>query len=98
LPEALFAAYPGGADGAGYASDTPIIHSFRNGDGGVVNGGKIQSTLFAGGPRGNYIAARGMDGAKMADGSAGDWDNGPMGFMDGAYINKPDDYYGSVQG
>jgi uncharacterized protein (TIGR02600 family) len=98
VPDTFFAAYPGGADGAGYASDTPIIHSFRNGDGGVVNGGKIQSTLFAGGPRGNYIAARGMDGAKMADGSAGDWDNGPMGFMDGAYINKPDDYYGSVQG
>lgn len=97
VPATFFAPYAGGVDGPGFASDTPIIHSFRNGDGGTVTGGKIQSALIPG-RRDNYIAARGMEAAQMNGNLPGDWDNGPYGFKDGAYINKPDDYYGSNQG
>lgn len=98
VPPEFYAPYAGGTDGPGYTdASARIIHSFRNGDGGTVTGGKFQTALVQG-QRGNFIAARGMDGAKMVSGAIGDWDNGPYGFQDGAYINKPDDYYGSNQG
>lgn len=98
VPPEVYAGYAGGVDGSGYASNATIVHSFRNGDGGTVTGGKIQSALLPNGTRGNYIAARGMNGAMIGTTLVGDWDNGPGGFIDGAYINKPDDYYGSNQG
>ena len=79
-----------------WESDTPIIHSFRNGDGGAITGGSCSTTLVGGLAADNYIAARGMSAALMSqNGPVGDWDNGPYNFMDGSYINKPDDYYGS---
>lgn len=36
-------------------------------------------------------AARGVNGAYMKGGYAGDWDNGPGNIEDGAYINKADE-------
>ncbi len=85
-----------GSSGDGYFSSSPIVHSFRNGDGGTVVGGRIHADLLTTGTTpGNPIAARGMKGALMRNNQAGDWDNAPGGFQDGAYINKPDDYYGS---
>lgn len=102
VPSDYFAGYPGGTDGAGYSDATArIIHSLRNGNGDTPAGGKFHADLVDGtngSPSvspGNPIAARGMRGAKMLNGVLGDYDNGPSGHQDGAYINKPDDYYGS---
>ena len=101
-----FAGYPGGDDGPGYNDPaTRIIHSLRNGDQGDGPAGrKFHADLVDGtngsppASPGNPIAARGMKGAKMISGVLGDYDNGPMRagtpHEDGAYINKPDDYYG----
>ncbi len=96
VPSGYFAGFSGTATDPGYNSSATIVHSFRNGDGGTVVGGKFHADLLAAGASpGNPIAARGMKGATMSNGLAGDWDNAPGGFQDGAYINKPDDYYGS---
>ncbi len=105
VPWYWFAGYAGGADGAGY--DSPgalIVHSLRNGDAATVTGGKYHADLFDGNSgtpavsSGNPIAARGTKSAMLTNGVSsylGDWDNGPAGFQDGCYVNKPDDYYGS---
>lgn len=77
-------------------TSTLQTHSFRNGDGGAITGGSATSTLVAGLASDNFIAARGMAGAMMNGGQLGDWDTGYYGFLDGAYINKPDDHYGIV--
>jgi uncharacterized protein (TIGR02600 family) len=96
-----FAGYPGGADGPGYGDPSErVIHSIRNGNGQGPGGTKYHADLVDGtngspaSSPGNPIAARGMRGAKMSNGVLGDYDNGPTGHQDGAYINKPDDYYG----
>jgi len=86
-----------------YATAITQEHSFRNGDGGAINAlnsttTETGSTLVTGLAKNNYVAARGMNGAFMKGGQLGDWDNGPKGFMDGAYINKPDDHYGTQGG
>ncbi len=105
VPSNFYAGYEGGADGPGYnSSDATIVHSLRNGDGGTVTGGKFHGDLFdgrAGTPAassGNPIVARGTKVALLSNGASlylGDWDNGPAGWQDGCYVNKPDDYYGS---
>ena len=102
VPSNYFAGYAGGADGAAYtSSDAQIIHSLRNGEGTTLTGGKYHADLFDGrggtpnASSGNPIAARGTKVAAMSTGMLGDWDNGPTGFQDGCYVNKPDDYYGS---
>jgi uncharacterized protein (TIGR02600 family) len=102
VPANFYAGYAGGADGPGYDSpDATIVHSLRNGDGGTLTGGKYHADLFdgrSGTPKsssGNPIAARGSKVAAMTSGLLGDWDNGPGGFQDGCYVNKPDDFYGS---
>ncbi len=103
VPSNFFAGYAGGADGGGYDSSAAIVHSLRNGDGGTLVGGRFHANLFDGtagtlsASPGNPIAARGTKAALLGSGAAflpGDWDNGPAGFQDGCYVNKPDDYYG----
>lgn len=42
-------------------------------------------------PASEPVAARGLNGALMRGGLAGDWDNGPGNIEDGAYINKADE-------
>lgn len=86
-----------------YATTVTQEHSFRNGDGGAINAlntttTETGSTLVVGLTKDNFVAARGMNGATMKGGQPGDWDNGPKGFKDGAYINKPDDHYGTQGG
>lgn len=102
VPADYFAGYAGGDDGPGYNdSGARVVHSLRNGNGGTPAGGRFHADLVDGTngspgvSPGNPIAARGMKGAKMLSGILGDYDNGPAGHQDGAYINKPDDYYGS---
>ena len=102
VPSNFYAGYAGGADGSGYdSSDATIVHSLRNGESATLTGGKYHADLFDGGsatPKassGNPIAARGTKSAVMNSGILGDWDNGPSGFQDGCYVNKPDDYYGA---
>ena len=103
VPAKFFAGYAGTKTDPGYDSaDAAIVHSLRNGDGGTVTGGKYHGDLFdgrAGTPAassGNPIVARGTKAAALINGSPGDWDNGPSYFQDGCYVNKPDDYYGTV--
>lgn len=97
-----FAGYAGAKGDPSYDdATTRVIHSLRNGDTDILAGGKIHADLVNGvngSPAtspGNPIAARGMRGATMFSGILGDYDNGPTTHQDGAYINKPDDYYGS---
>ena len=104
VPKEIFAGYPGGADGPGYDDPTArVIHSLRNGNGQILPGGRIHADLTDGtngspaASPGNPIAARGMTAAKMNNGTLGDYDNGPEFHQDGAYINKPDDWYGSSE-
>jgi uncharacterized protein (TIGR02600 family) len=105
VPSNFYAGYAGGTDGAGYDSTSAtIVHSLRNGDSGTVTGGKFHGDLFDGRgstpttSSGNPIVARGTKAALLSNGASlylGDWDNGPAGWQDGCYVNKPDDYYGS---
>ena len=102
VPSNYYAGYAGGADGPGYnSSEAPIVHSIRNGESTTLTGGIYHANLFDGrygtptSSSGNPIAPRGLKVAAMSTGILGDWDNGPNGFQDGCYVNKPDDYYGT---
>ena len=72
------------------------VFSMRNGDAGAANS-RYHADLFptANSSPGNPIAARGMKGALTLGKLAGDFDNGAWTRPDGAYCNKPDDYFGS---
>ena len=103
VPSNFYAGYAGGTDGPGYSSTTAtIVHSLRNGDTGTVTGGLFHANLFDGrggspsSSSGDPIAAHGTVAAALSSGALGDWDNGPQTFQDGCYVNKPDDYYGTV--
>ena len=105
VPSNFYAGYAGGKDSEGYDSSTAtIVHSLRNGDAATLTGGKFHGDLFDGrmgtppSSSGNPIVARGTKVALLTGAAsllAGDWDNGPAGWQDGCYVNKPDDYYGS---
>jgi len=68
-----------------------MAHSLRMGSsarwGGSLSGTLVSGLTFDRSP----VAARGLAGANLANGSAGDWDNGNGSLEDGAYINKPDE-------
>ena len=103
VPANYYAPFAGSASPSapGYNdSSTGLIYSMRNGDGGATSS-SYHADLFngsGGAPAtspGNPMAARGLKGAFLANGSLGDFDNGAYTRQDGAYCNKPDDYFGS---
>src|SRR5262249_1512832 len=101
VPATYFAGFAGtnAAGAGGYADPAArLVHSIRNGNDGTANGGQIKGNLVASGSPLNPMVARGTTAAMMDATMLGDWDNGPYNFPDGAYINKPDDYYGSQDG
>lgn len=82
-----------------YQTTERMAHSLRTSNGNVVfltNSAphKLESWLVANAPYNlayEPAAARGVNGATMKGGFPGDWDNGPGGIEDGAYINKADE-------
>lgn len=99
VPASYFAPFAGSASPSApgyFDSAARQVFSMRNGDGGATNA-SYHADLFNGlnSSPGNPIAARGMKGAFTQSGLAGDFDNGAWTRQDGAYCNKPDDYFGS---
>ena len=68
----------------------------RNGQPALLLNAKIHGDLYpAATSNGDPILARGTKGAMMSNGLQGDFDNGAYTRENGAYTNKPDDYFGS---
>jgi uncharacterized protein (TIGR02600 family) len=99
VPANYYAPFPGSASPSapGYSdSSAALVFSMRNGDSGA-SGSSYHADLFSAlnSSPGNPIAARGLRGAFLSNGLPGDFDNGAYKRWDGAYCNKPDDYFGS---
>jgi len=99
VPANYYAPFPGNTStkAPGYSDPSAaLVFSMRNGDGGA-SGSSYHADLFStlNSSPGNPMAARGLLGAFMSNGAAGDFDNGAYTRQDGSYCNKPDDYFGS---
>lgn len=99
VPANYYAPFPGSnsPSAPGYFDpNAMVVFSMRNGSS-AATGASIYANLFTGtgSSPGSPIAARGLKGALLSNGLLGDFDNGAYTRQDGAYCNKPDDYFGS---